>query len=81
METLDRKMENIQKADISLLVTGNPACKFQLKYGAQKSGLKLEVVHLWNCLSKPRKQRVNNTKTVAPIVPLDAIPPLGQSLL
>ena len=45
MEILDRKMEQIQKANIEVLATGNPGCIFQFRYGAKKLGLKLEVVH------------------------------------
>src|SRR5205823_14874368 len=45
MEILDRKMEKIRKANIDVLATGNPGCMFQFRYGAQKFGLKLEVVH------------------------------------
>ncbi len=45
MEILDRKMEKIQKAHIDVLVTGNPGCMFQFRYGAKKLGLKLDVVH------------------------------------
>src|SRR5437660_9669906 len=45
MEILDRKMEKIQKAHIDVLATGNPGCMFQFRYGAQKFGMHLEVVH------------------------------------
>jgi glycolate oxidase iron-sulfur subunit len=45
MEILDQKMEKIRKANVQILVTGNPGCMFQFKYGAQKIGLELEVVH------------------------------------
>ncbi len=45
MEILDRKMEKIRKARIDVLATGNPGCMFQFRYGAEKLGLKLEVVH------------------------------------
>jgi glycolate oxidase iron-sulfur subunit len=45
MEILDQKMAKIQKANIEILVTGNPGCMFQFKYGARKFGLNLEVVH------------------------------------
>lgn len=45
MEILDRKMEKIQKANIDVLATGNPGCMFQFRYGAQRVGMKLEVVH------------------------------------
>jgi len=45
MQILDRKMEKIQKAQVEILATGNPGCMFQLRYGATKLGLKLDVVH------------------------------------
>jgi glycolate oxidase iron-sulfur subunit len=45
MEILDRKMEKIQRANIEILVTGNPGCMFQLRYGAERLKMKLEVVH------------------------------------
>jgi len=45
MEILDRKMEKIQKAHIDVLATGNPGCMFQFRYGAQKFGMNLQVVH------------------------------------
>jgi glycolate oxidase iron-sulfur subunit len=45
MQILDRKMEKIKKAHIDILATGNPGCMFQLRYGAQKLGIDLEVAH------------------------------------
>ena len=45
MQILDAKMQQIQKAGIDILATGNPGCMFQFRYGAQRAGLKLEVVH------------------------------------
>jgi glycolate oxidase iron-sulfur subunit len=45
MQILDRKMEKIKKAHIDILATGNPGCMFQLKYGARKFGMELEVAH------------------------------------
>jgi len=42
---LDAKMEQIRKAGIEILATGNPGCMFQFRYGAKRAGLKLEVVH------------------------------------
>jgi len=38
-------MEKIRKANIDILVTGNPGCMFQFRYGALRAGLKLEVLH------------------------------------
>jgi len=45
MQILDRKMEKIKKAHIDILATGNPGCMFQLKYGARRLGIELEVAH------------------------------------
>ena len=45
MQILDRKMEQIRKANVDILVTGNPGCMFQFRYGAERAGMKLEVMH------------------------------------
>lgn len=45
MQILDRKMEQIRKANVNILVTGNPGCMFQFRYGAQRAGISLEVLH------------------------------------
>jgi glycolate oxidase iron-sulfur subunit len=45
MEILDRKMEKLRKARLDVLVTGNPGCMFQFRYGARRAGIPLEVVH------------------------------------
>jgi glycolate oxidase iron-sulfur subunit len=45
MAILDAKMQQIQKAGIDILATGNPGCMFQFRYGARRAGLNLEVVH------------------------------------
>jgi glycolate oxidase iron-sulfur subunit len=45
MQILDAKMEKIRRARLDILVTGNPGCMFQFRYGAQRAGLDLEVLH------------------------------------
>jgi glycolate oxidase iron-sulfur subunit len=45
MAILDAKMEQIRKAGVEILATGNPGCMFQFRYGARRAGLDLEVVH------------------------------------
>jgi len=45
MAILDAKMEQIRKAGLDILATGNPGCMFQFRYGARRAGLNLEVVH------------------------------------
>lgn len=45
MAILDAKMEQIRKARLDILATGNPGCMFQFRYGARRAGLTLEVLH------------------------------------
>ena len=45
MAILDAKMEQIRKANLDILATGNPGCMFQFRYGARRAGLELEVLH------------------------------------
>ena len=45
MAILDAKMEQIKRAKLDILATGNPGCMFQFRYGAKRAGLTLEVVH------------------------------------
>jgi glycolate oxidase iron-sulfur subunit len=45
MAILDAKMEQIRKAGLDILTTGNPGCMFQFRYGATRAGLNLEVLH------------------------------------
>jgi glycolate oxidase iron-sulfur subunit len=45
MAILDAKMEQIRKARLDILATGNPGCMFQFRYGARRAGIELEVVH------------------------------------
>ena len=45
MAILDAKMDKIRRSRVDILATGNPGCMFQFRYGAQRAGLDLEVVH------------------------------------
>jgi glycolate oxidase iron-sulfur subunit len=45
MAVLDAKMEQIKRAKVDILATGNPGCMFQFRYGAKRAGLNLEVLH------------------------------------
>jgi glycolate oxidase iron-sulfur subunit len=55
MAILDAKMEMIRKAGLDILVTGNPGCMFQFRYGAQRAGFELEVVHPVDLLARALK--------------------------
>jgi len=45
MFMLKRKMNHIKNTDANIVVTGNPGCISQIKYGAEKFNLKIEVIH------------------------------------
>ena len=45
MILLKRKMENVKKTNQGIVVTGNPGCISQLRYGANKFNVNVEVLH------------------------------------
>jgi glycolate oxidase iron-sulfur subunit len=45
MKILQRKMENIKKTGADTVLTGNPGCYQQLKYGTGKFGVDIKVEH------------------------------------
>ena len=45
MKLLERKMNNIRKTNATTVLTGNPGCISQIKYGAKKFNVNVEVVH------------------------------------
>lgn len=42
---LERKMNNIRKTNVKVVLTGNPGCMGQIKYGTQKFKVDVEVIH------------------------------------
>ena len=52
MRILERKMSNIRATGAQVVVTPCPACIMQLRYGAKKFGVKVEVVHLTELLRR-----------------------------
>jgi len=44
-QLLERKMKHVQSTGAELLLTGNPGCLFQLRYGVQEWGLNVRVEH------------------------------------
>lgn len=42
---LQRKMKNIKKTEAKIVLTGNPGCMGQIKYGAEKFDVNVEVLH------------------------------------
>jgi len=45
MELLERKMKHIATTGAQIVATGNPGCIGQIRYGAKKFGVNVEVVH------------------------------------
>ncbi|MBI2302124.1 MAG: (Fe-S)-binding protein, partial [Armatimonadetes bacterium] len=45
LELLDRKVRNIASTGASIVVTGNPGCLLQLRFGLKRRGLDVEAVH------------------------------------
>jgi glycolate oxidase iron-sulfur subunit len=45
MTILERKMENIRKTNSNVVLTGNPGCLAQLRYGAKRFGVDVEIKH------------------------------------
>ncbi|MEO8400048.1 MAG: (Fe-S)-binding protein [Ignavibacteriaceae bacterium] len=45
MVVLKRKMENIKKTNAKIVLTGNPGCISQIRYGAKRFNVDVEVMH------------------------------------
>ncbi len=45
MKILERKMENIKNSGADVVITGNPGCIQQIKYGADKFNVNVKVLH------------------------------------
>jgi glycolate oxidase iron-sulfur subunit len=52
MRVLERKMENIRSTGAEIVVTPCPACIMQLRYGAARFDVPVEVVHLTEILRR-----------------------------
>ena len=44
-DVLARKIECIKKSGAGVIVTGNPGCILQIRYGLKEAGLPVRVVH------------------------------------
>ena len=52
MVILERKMENIRNTNAKVVLTGNPGCISQLRYGAKKFTVDVEVMHPVSLIKK-----------------------------
>lgn len=45
MKLLERKMKNIRETGATTVASGNPGCTIQLRFGAERNGERLSVIH------------------------------------
>lgn len=57
MRILRRKMENIRSTGAEFVATACPACIMQLRYGARRFGVQVQVVHLTELLRRALPER------------------------
>jgi glycolate oxidase iron-sulfur subunit len=65
LQILERKMRNIEATGAQIVVTPCPACIMQLRYGAEKFGVEVEVIHLAELL----RRALSTAKLDAPVPP------------
>ncbi len=58
MKILERKMKNINDTKAKIVLTGNPGCLGQIRYGTEKFNVDVEVVHPVTLLNKIIKDGV-----------------------
>ena len=61
MLILKRKMDNIKNTDAEIVVTGNPGCIQQIKYGAGKFNVKVKVMHPITLIKQAILNNKNNS--------------------
>ena len=52
MALLDRKLANLRKTGAEILVSANPGCLLQLRAGARRNKLDIEVLHIAELLER-----------------------------
>ncbi|MBI2418785.1 MAG: (Fe-S)-binding protein, partial [Ignavibacteriales bacterium] len=52
MKFLAKKMDNIKKTGAEVVITGNPGCFLQLKYGVEKEHLNCRIEHTAEYINK-----------------------------
>ncbi len=56
MKFLQRKMNNIKLTGAEVVITGNPGCMLQIKYGAEKFGVNVKVEHPASLVARAYRQ-------------------------
>lgn len=60
MRILERKMSNIKNTHARIVLTGNPGCLGQIRYGTEKFNVKIEVLHPITFLNRIINDEINN---------------------
>ncbi|MFC3526482.1 heterodisulfide reductase-related iron-sulfur binding cluster [Marinococcus halophilus] len=62
MKILDRKMGDAQATNAQVIVTTNPGCLLQMKYGAERASSGQRAVHLIELLieAEPKIKQIKN---------------------
>ncbi len=55
-----RKVENILKTGVQIVVTSNPGCMLQIQAGLRKAGVAVEVMHLADFLDRATKTELSS---------------------
>ena len=59
MALLERKMKHIAATGASIVATGNPGCIGQIRYGAEKFGVNVEVIHPVTLLARKHTRKMS----------------------
>jgi glycolate oxidase iron-sulfur subunit len=57
---LDRKLENIEKANADVIATGNPGCMMQIGAGLVRTGSRTSTVHPVELLDRSYRRAVRD---------------------
>jgi len=58
IKMLERKMKNIKNTNADVVITGNPGCMGQIKYGTQKFNVDVEVIHPVTFIKRKLKTKI-----------------------
>jgi glycolate oxidase iron-sulfur subunit len=59
----ERKIQNILKSGVDVVVTSNPGCILQIQAGLRKAGSRIQVLHIADFLNEAREIRESKSET------------------
>jgi glycolate oxidase iron-sulfur subunit len=69
MQILERKMENVRSTGAEIVVTPCPACVMQLRYGAERFGVPVRVMHLTEMVRQALPEKAGRREAVGAAAP------------